>query len=291
MRKIKGAELNALAQASDEAANEGGFGAIIGPCWVETLDTGPYTSNIVCLGSDKPNWNRLLKGDLLYAFVHLRRLSMPDGDTYDFDVQCEECKDTYGWTLKLSNLPVQKLSDESKKRMQAQKRFEARLLSDNRRIAFDLQTVAQEEEIAKLMKQQKRERATLIDVLAAQAVEIEGINPDIRARWRFLTDLDMDDLLDLQSKFEEADCGLDTAIKTRCTKTKCRWVQEVNLPLGKRFFSRRRKFSTDEPEKPEEAVDISDSYVRVSAESLASTSGLSAPNSGGINTAGAGTEG
>ena len=41
----------------------------------------------------------------------------------------------------------------------------------------------------------------------------------------------------------------------------------------------------------EEEVDISDSYVRVSAESPASMSGPSAPNSGGINTAGAGTEG
>lgn len=285
VRKIKGAELNALAQESDEATADGGFGTVIGPCWIETVDVGPYP--FLRAGDAKPPWSRMLKGDMLYTFIYLRRISMPDGNTYDFDVQCEECQERYPWTLKLTDLPVKRLSQESFDRLRSQRHFEAKL-SDGRRVSFNLQTIAQEDDIAALMKRQKREKATVVDILAAQTVEIEGVNTDMRAKWRFLADLDMDDLLNLQEQFEAVDCGIDTAIKTRCTNRRCRWTQDINLPLGKSFFARRRRAEKPIPEE-DESQDTSDSCELSSGESPANTSGPSSPSSGGTSTGGAAT--
>lgn len=281
IRKIRGIELVHLAEQADDASQSDSFGSIIGPCWIRTINPGPYPF-VKGDSEDRPPWDRLLKGDVLSAFIYLRRISLTDGDEYDFDVKCEECRHRYGWTVNLaSDLVFKKLPLESIERIQRGESFSTRT-GDGRLVRFGLQTTAQEEPILKLMKQQKRGRATIVDTLAAQTLSIEGVNPDLRARWRFLSELDLDELYKLRSAFEEPDCGIDTAIQTRCTKRSCGWIQDVALPLGRTFFAPKRRRKTEDEDTPSSSVGYSE-------ESAESGSGNSSTTFSGTNTAGADT--
>lgn len=277
VRKIKGGELIKLAESADDTGPDGGFGAMISACWLRTTDAGPYS--FVQVGDTKPDWQRMLKGDALYAFVFLRQISM--GDDYDFDVQCEECKKRYGWTLRLSELPVRKLSEKAAEHFRSGEPFETTVAG--RTVRFALGTIAQEGPITKLMKKQKREVGTMVDTLCAQTISIEGVNPDINARHRWLSDLDLDELHELRAAFDEHDCGIETLIQTRCTKRTCRWEQDINLPLGKTFFARPRRRPT------EEEHGMASSSEDSSEDSTSSGSGSSSTTSSGISTAGAAT--
>lgn len=282
VRKIKGTELIKLAEGADDSGPDGGFGNVLSGCWLRTTDAGPYA--FVQVGDAKPQWSRLLKGDALYAFVFLRSISMPDGDDYDFPVQCEECKHRYDWTVKLSSLKVQKLSEEGAASVKSGKPLETHL-PDGRAVRFMLQTIAQEEPLTKFMKQQKRETATMIDTLVSQIVSIEGVKPDIRNRWRFVSELDMDVLYNLRADFDSKDCGIETQFQTRCTKRSCRWEQDVNLPLGKTFFAPKRRRAepietteedlSDEPSTESWSEDSSDSTPKTAGDSSTTSSGSS----------------
>jgi hypothetical protein len=281
VRKIRGVELVRLAEQADDEAETSAFGQVLGACWIRTIDPGPYPF-VKADSEERPPWPRILKGDVLFAFVYLRRISMPDGNSYDFDVRCEECRKRYGWTIDLAkDLKVKPLPPESVERIKAGEAFET-CMHDGRRIRFALQTTDQEAPMLRLMKQQKRTRTTFVDVLASQTISIEGVNPDLRARWRFLSELDLDELYGLREAFEAPDCGLDTAIQTRCTKAACSWVQDVNLPLGKTFFAPRRKPKTDEAGTPSSSGDYSEGSIESGSGNFSTT--YSGPNTGGADT-------
>lgn len=286
VRKIKGSELVKLAESTDDAGPDGGFGHVLSGCWLRTLDPGPYS--FVSAGDAKPPWSRLLKGDTLHAFVFLRSISMPNGDDYDFPVQCEECKKRYDWTIKLSELEVKRLPPESVENVRAGKPFETRL-GDGRLVKFNLQTIAQEEPLTKLMRQQKRKTGTMIDTIVAQVVSIEGVKPDIRNRWQFVSELDMDELYNLREAFDEADCGIETSFETRCTNRSCRWEQDVNLPLGKTFFAPKRKRQEQREEDPSDEPSTETSFGGSSPASTPSGAGSSSTTSSGASTGGAAT--
>lgn len=281
VRKIRGVELVRLAEQADDEAETNAFGQVLGACWVRTIDPGPYPF-VKADSEERPPWARILKGDVLFAFVYLRRISMPDGNSYDFDVRCEECRKRYGWTIDLSkDLTTKALPAESVERIKRGEAFETRM-SDGRLVRFALQTTDQEAPMLRLLKQQKRTRTTFVDVLASQTVSIEGVNPDLRARWRFLSELDLDELYGLRDAFEAPDCGLDTAIQTRCTRPQCGWVQDVNLPLGRTFFAPRRKPKADEADTPPSSADYSEGSTASGSDNYSTT--YSGPNMGGADT-------
>jgi hypothetical protein len=246
VRKIKGTEIAVLAEQSEGAGGsaDGGFTSLLNGCWLRTIDKGPYPH--VSPGDAKPNWKILLKGDVLFGVVELRRISLSDGDDFDFDSQCEECKTKIPWSVKLSELPVRKLPKASFEAISEGRPFTVDIEKDGTKhpATFYLQTIGQEEPVARLMKQSKRSTATIIDVICAQIVSIKGVNPDIKARYRFLSELSMGELFDLRAKLDENDCGIDTQIEIRCPNRQCGWEQEINLPLlGRRFFSPKKRLT------------------------------------------------
>jgi hypothetical protein len=233
MRKMKGREIVAVASQSDDTDSSTNMQALIGTCWNETIDSGPYP--YVMPGNETtPPWIRLLKGDVLHVFIQLRRLSLLDGNDYNFPVKCEECGKRYDWTLPLDVLPVFKLSEASKAIVSRGELFE-HVTADGTKVTFDLQKMAQESDIAKLMKAQGRTRTTMLDTLAGQIQAINGKATPIKFRFDWLQDLDLDEITRLQEAFEAADCGIDTKIETVCTH--CKWKQAIPLPFGKSFFT------------------------------------------------------
>jgi hypothetical protein len=261
LRKIRGQEIAEVAEQVDGGgAADGGFSAILGGCWVSTIDRGPYPSHVFEAAPPKmprrdrragayrtpaeptsttggPDWRRALKGDLVAGVIHLCRISITDGDDYEFDVPCRACGKPIEWELKLSDLPVRVLPPDSLKRLRAGEPFEATVAG--RKVLFDLQTHAGEEPVAALMKQQQRKTATIVDALASQVRSVDGVGSDLRARWAWLADLSMGELQDLQEEMEDADCGVDTGIRVGCAR--CSYEQEVNVPLDRRLFSPRRR--------------------------------------------------
>jgi hypothetical protein len=283
VRKIKGTEIAVLAEQTEGVGGnaDGGFTSLLNGCWLRTLDKGPYPH--VSTGDAKPNWKLLLKGDVLFGVVELRRISLTDGDTFDFDSKCEECNAKIPWSVKLSELPVRKLPAASFEAISEGRPFRVDIEKDGAKHAatFRLQTIGQEEPIARLMKQTKRSTATIVDVICAQIETVQGVNPDIKARYRFLSELSMGELFDLRAKLDEHDCGIDTLIEIRCQNKACGWEQEINLPLlGRRFFSPKKRLTKKADDDSEQ-----DDSSSTSSEVSTSTGGASAATpSGGIST-------
>jgi hypothetical protein len=255
VRKIKGTEIAAIAEQADGAeTSDGGFGPMLNGCWLNTVDPGPY--RFLTAGDSKPPWSRVLKGDLLFGLVFLRRISLTDGDDFDFDAHCEECRKKIPWSVRLSDVPLRALSAESRKRLTDGQPFET--TAAGVKVTYDLQTLDQEPAIKKLMKQMKRTRSTLVDLIFGQVRTIEGVPNDPRKRYQFLADLSMGELQDLQATMEESDCGFETEIEVKCQNEACQWEQPVNLPLlNRRFFSpkKRQKVMKEEPEEePKQAA-------------------------------------
>lgn len=237
MRKIKGREIVALAStAESESVADTSMASLVGACWEGTTDAGPYP--YVVAGTQlAPPWLRLLKGDVLFLFIELRRISLLDGEIYSPLVTCEACKRSYGWDVPLSELPKLELPAESVARMKAGQLFDTTLPS-GAVVQFDLQKTAQETEIINLLKMQHRNGGTVIDTLAAQIVKVDGRELTIKERSEFVQDLGLDEVTTLQEAFEAVDCGIDTEIVTICKH--CGHRQAIALPLAKGFFQLSR---------------------------------------------------
>lgn len=285
VREIKGVEMAAMAEQADGGGSaDGGFSKLVSACWNETLDPGPYT--FFNAGDSKPAWNRVLKGDLIMALVGLRKISLPEGHMFEFDAHCDECHGRIPWEVNLDDLTVKKLPDTSIARLKANEDFEA--MAKGLKLHYRLQTLEQEEPVRKFMKQMNRKKATLVDVLFGQVTRIDGIGTnDLRARWRFLSELSMGDLFQLEQEMEAQDCGLQTKIEVKCRNAECQWEQEINLPLlNRRFFALRKKRQTaaNNLEQPDFCETSSEVYPL-------SGGGSSVPISGGASTGEVGTGG
>jgi hypothetical protein len=260
LKKLGGREIAQVAEQVDGVgASDGGFASILGGCWVATLDRGPYPAHafgaeatpigkpirrkghrpnqLVEVKGDVPNWPRVLKGDLVAGLIFLAQISITDGDDYPFDVPCQSCGKPIPWEVKLSDLPVKVLPEESIAKIRAGEPFETMMAG--KKVLFDLQTAAAEEPVARLMKQTGRKVGTIVDVLAAQVRSIDGVGADLKARWAWLAELSLGELQDLQYAMQDVDCGVETEIGVGCGK--CGYEQEVNLPLDRRLFSPRRR--------------------------------------------------
>lgn len=283
VRKIRGSEIAAIAEQGDgPGASDGGFTSLLTACWQATTNKGPYP--FVAVGDTKPDWKRVLKGDLLRAVIYLRQISLSDGDVFEFDVQCEECLKKIEWQVKLSDLVIRKLPADSFKKIAEQKPFTIDILKDGQKFPaiFSLSTLAQEENINRFMKQSKRQVATTIDVLAGQITSIHGVKPDIKARYNFLAELSMGELYDLRTELDAFDCGFETEIEVKCQNRACQWEPKVNIPLlGRRFFfSKKRltkKADSDDSQSPDGGDDSFEAFP-------VNGGGSTAPISGGTST-------
>lgn len=96
--------------ADRKLAKSGGqVDALLGACWEETLDPGPYD-----FGEKDIDWGAVLQGDRFFALLQVRALTY--GPTYAFALGCQNdsCRSRFEWELDLTELPVRPLSDESR---------------------------------------------------------------------------------------------------------------------------------------------------------------------------------
>ena len=230
--------------ADRKLAKSGGqVDALLGACWEETVEPGPYD-----FGEKDIDWGAVLQGDRFFALLQVRALTY--GPTYAFALGCQNdaCRSRFEWELDLTELPVRPLSDESRTAFTDGNRFETTLPDAGVRLWFRLFTGADERKLPQLRK--NAGDRILSAMLGWRVVEVEGVSP--KDKRRFLEDLSMRDADFLVDEFDRVDCGVDTAIEVECPE--CFSVQEVELPFDRAFFlpgkartARRRDRSSSFP--------------------------------------------
>lgn len=228
VRKLKVKEVRSLTDRNLQKRG-GSIGRLLESCWLETLDRGPYPGEV----NAPLDWNLILQGDRVYAMIQLGRLSYPD-QPYEFAVPCAFCGKRIDWSVDVNDLPVFDLPQESFDAIQAgQNRFTA-TASTGERVTFRLLVGADEAKIPEFTETHPERMLELS--LSLKIVEIEGVNDGARMDW--IKDLDLDVLQDLADKFEEVDCGVETAIDIRCGSFSCGSEQEIEIPFGLPYLVR-----------------------------------------------------
>jgi hypothetical protein len=219
IRGMKVREERVLADRS-LAKSGGQLDELLGSCWAETLDAGPYTSPI--------DWGSVLQGDRFFALLMIRALTY--GPQYAFGLSCRNCRARIDWEIDLTKLPVRPLSPESRTAFVAGNRFETTLPDAGKRVWFKLLTGDDERKLPAL--QRAAPDRLLSSVLAYRVLEVEGV--DAKDKRAFLEDLTLRDADFLVDEFDRVDCGVDTTIEVECPE--CREVQDVDLPFDSAFF-------------------------------------------------------
>jgi hypothetical protein len=225
--RVRGMRVREERVLADRKLAKGGgqVEALLGACWEETLDPGPYGFE-----SGRADWAQVLQGDRFYALLRVRTLTY--GPLYAFSVACREegCRAAIEWELDLFDLPVRPLSEASRAAFASGNRFETRLPDAGHRAWFRLLTGADEQRLT-AMARGPGERA-FSAMLALRVLELEGVDP--QQKRRALEDLSLRDADFLLGEFDRVDCGVDTAIEVECPR--CVATQEVELPFDRTFF-------------------------------------------------------
>jgi len=250
-RRLTGAEISRAANSPDTSSVEG-IAQMLRAVWSKTNEPGPYTH---ADGDLTPQFDKFLSGDLMYGLVALAVDNVPDGRTYRFDVQCERRHEDrqYRMTIDLvdqlldpesdeDSIKLRRLSEPTAYHLRTKgNRFETTI--DGHAVVYKLQSPSDMAVAAKLRKMcgPGREFGTIKDfthaeTLAVQCLEVDG-KSSLAERYRFFLGLDVGSLYSALDKVQALDCGIDTAVMSKCPV--CGWEQETEIPFGRLFSPRR----------------------------------------------------
>lgn len=223
---LKGKHAKLLADR-DAMKSGAGMDQILAECWQETHDLGPYAGSF----ENGIDWKKILSGDRFALLMEIRKASF--GDDFEFQVTCEECKERVNWSLKLSDLPVKRLSEEDAHAFLSGNKLEASV--HGKSVVFKLPTGEDERRAVR----QKKTSDPVISSILLSLVAIEGVEPHHALMEKFLEDADMSFLMDLHAEIERRNCGVETNIQIRCGE--CGHVQDVMIPFGKLFQASKKR--------------------------------------------------
>lgn len=173
---------------------------------------------------EAPNPAEWLVGDRVFAVLALRRLT--HGDLFEFETICAECQRKFAWEADLSTLEVKSLSDPAN--FEPGRTFSTLLPDCGRTVEWKLLRGKDEKRLQEIRKE--TESLSTVQMLA-RAVKVEGEDRIARA---FFENLTGRDAATLREAFDDADCGVETAIVVECPH--CRSAYELELPVGADFF-------------------------------------------------------
>ncbi len=157
--------------ADRKLAKSGGqMDELLGSCWEETLDPGPYSLS----EGGKLDWGKVLQGDRFFALLMVRALTY--GPEYAFGVGCrnDACRARIDWELDLTKLPVREFSEESRAAFIGGNRFETTLPDAGKRVRFRLLRGEDERKLPAL--QRAAPDRLLSAVLAYRVLDIDGVD-------------------------------------------------------------------------------------------------------------------
>lgn len=232
IRGLKVRDEDTLLSGGVSAAQET-MNQLLKNCWVSTDSPGVYAEFPGGLDPETKalNPDGLLQGDRMFYLIQLRRISY--GNDFDFEISCTNdfCGKKIIWEFQLSDMPVQKLSDEATDHLiKDGNKFPVDLPGCGKKAYIRLLTGKDEKKLAMIKETNKASISSAI--LRTRLVEVEGIKrPDLE---KFVMDLEGIDAKALRASFEKWDCGVDTTIQLNCPTCKARI--SVELPLADHFL-------------------------------------------------------
>jgi len=203
-------------------------GTLLRSCWAETLDPGPY-------GGEELVWEDVLSADRTYLLVQLRIASY--GDSYDFRVSCQSCREHFMWTVDLNKLDVKAVDDKGRSHVQTGQPVPIEL-RDGRIVHCRLLTGKDEQYLASLGV--KDESKILTHHLARRIAEIEG-KTHFRDIVKVVEDMEARTADELMDATDDLEGGVDTMFDVECPS--CGRTQQIALPFEAGFFSSRKRFA------------------------------------------------
>lgn len=204
---------------------------IIGTCWIQTIEPGPYKAD----DKGKLDWSKVLHGDRVYLLIRVSAATF--GKRYPFTVHCRVCKKEVREEVDLLELPVKKLSEEDLATFETSGLFQ-RTLPDGRAFTFRLPNGDDEVRETKAAMR-GGEEAAVPATAVSRIDEIEGIE-GAAARRRYFDEGVAGLVFEALQIMQEPDCGVDTAIQVECSNAACGATTEIDLPLDRLLAPRRR---------------------------------------------------
>jgi len=246
IRTLTGAELKLFGNRKLAKAGRT-MGDILKGCWLRTVAPGPYLR--MKSGADGGlvmDWDQVLTGDLMHAFIEIRRLGW--GDAYDFTFQCtdRECRkdhaDTTGWSLSLADLKTRLLTAEARDVFIGSNRLPYRF--GEVPVTYRLMTWADEREAsARLTKYKDDDENLMLAGMAERLVEIDGQEVAVLERIAWLNEQPAPAITDFQEHLLATDPGPVTGIEVQCRF--CQSILRIDLPFGETWFRRAKVKPTE----------------------------------------------
>ena len=205
-------------------------------CWVETLDSGPYTFE----DDTRIHWDTILSSDRTYLLLQIRVATY--GKDYEFKVVCDSCDRKYGWGVDLlkdiETVPVPQIGIEHVRT------GEPILIKFGDGQVAKCKLSTGEDEIFLATSVDKNQASILSNALARRIVELDGTNlfRQIREKVEDLEAAHADELWDATDEIEG---GVNTSFHVECPS--CGNTQQVILPFEAGFFSSRKRFAPSRP--------------------------------------------
>jgi len=267
MRVMTVTELAHLGQAIEFNEADGGLTRTLNACWEDLVDPGPYRLN----PGTKPDWNKVLDGDVIVATMKLRIASL--GPTLAFNFECERCgrKQPDELDVDLTGFDEKMLPEATRHAVETGVPLVAQQLN-GQAVHFHPMLIGQLARLTQIKRQhvkrmksastkdiQREMKAQPWDFLVRQVTRVEALGDkaeDVMARMDWARHMPLDDFFHLRDQLAEADCGLDLSIEATCQHVNCGWEQEeLTLPLRGAFFrppTKNRKKATETNDQPSE---------------------------------------
>lgn len=248
---ITGKTLVKLAEAAAKNPNDRTSSIVMGEffaaCFARVVEPGPYPYEV---GDTFVDFRRVLRADLFWAFINVAAASRPEGAVYPFDFSCRKCSEVVPWQFDaLRDLKLRMLSPVGVETMRNNRPFYCEVPGNDGqplRVGFHLPKPTHETWLQGWLKQQKRRKAALPDLLFSRMSSIGDIPQEQfrRKGWDLLCDLPMASLEALDAAFDKEDCGFATRITVKCPE--CGEVQKVEVPLDLLRMARKHTQDSDE---------------------------------------------
>lgn len=249
-RNMKVRELETLAKAAQANAADGGLSAILSSCWEELVDPGPAYPALV--HGHRPDWSRMLDGDVVVALTRLREASMgPHAEVRK--IRCEYCGrppsrplefDLREWEeIPYPETTIQAFAAglplETTKPSGGIVKFRPQILGQHAALAAAKKRYQRRLQDQKSPDAQAALKPADWDLLVRQVVFVEELgerSKDPLTLIEWATNLELKDFYFLRDHFSAQEGGLETKIKFTCEHVTCGWDQERDVPLDGEFF-------------------------------------------------------
>lgn len=187
-----------------------------------------------CLAVPGVNVDSILAGDRNALMITIRITGY--GQEYNAEVQCSSCKETVEMTFDLSQLALKGLEIEPVQ--PGQNAFQFKLPKTGKTVVFKFLTSGEERDMVTEIERRKKVAGSLNDNLITtklqrNVVSIDGIEEPAKIS-NFIRNMPAADSRALRSYIDKNEPGIN--MKASCLCPRCQEEQEVEMPIGAKFF-------------------------------------------------------